>query len=280
MPSTVSKSSVRSSAVAGSFYPESAKTLERDIDALLEQAVAPNSSGNVLGIVSPHAGYMYSGLTAAHAYKAVKGVAYDAVIIVGPSHHEYFQGVSIYPGSGYRTPLGTVPIHDEFRSAIVREEKRIFLSVAGHRAEHSVEVQIPFLQRTLGSFLFVPIVMGDQTIELCENLAEAISTAVFGHNVLLVASSEAVSLDRRVIQMVEAYDPIRLMERLDRHEMEACGGGPIVAVMLAAQKLGANKGRVIQYCNSGDVTGKKDAVVGYLSAMFCRELSDFPLRVN
>jgi MEMO1 family protein len=131
--------------------------------------------------------------------------------------------------------------------------------------------------------------MGDQTMDLCKNLAESIFAACKGHNVLLVASSDlshyhpyndAVELDRRVMNLVESYDPTRLMERLDHHELEACGGGPIVAVMLAARKLGANTGHVIHYCNSGDITGEKDTVVGYLSAMFTRKSSELPLRVH
>jgi AmmeMemoRadiSam system protein B len=131
--------------------------------------------------------------------------------------------------------------------------------------------------------------MGEQTNELCEKLSEAISSAVMGRNVLLVASSdlshyhpydEAVLLDRRVIDLVESYDPLQLMERLDHRELEACGGGPIVTVMLAARQLGANKARVIHYCNSGDITGEKNAVVGYLSAIFSQESSGLPQRAN
>jgi AmmeMemoRadiSam system protein B len=289
MAFSVSTSSIRPPAVAGTFYPASARTLERDVDELLGRADPPRQSGIVYGLISPHAGYMYSGFTAAHAYKVIRGRTFDAVIVIGPSHHEYFHGVSVYPGESYRTPLGVVPIHADLRSAIIREDRRILLSAAGHRSEHSVEVQIPFLQRALGSFSFVPIVMGDQTMELCEYLSEAISSAVSGKNVLLVASSdlshfhpydEAASLDSRVIEMVEAYEPVRLMERLDHRELEACGGGPIVAVMLAARKLGANKARVIHYCNSGDITGDKSAVVGYLSAILSQESSDLPESVN
>ena len=289
MVPSVSTSSVRAPAVAGTFYPASARTLEREIDKLLERAVLPKQSGTVCGLVSPHAGYIYSGFTAAHAYNAIKNGSFDTVIVIGPSHHEYFHGASVYPGESYRTPLGVVPIHNELRSEITHNENQIFLSVAGHRAEHSIEVQLPFLQRVLGPFSFVPIIMGEQTIELCEKLSEAISSAVMGRNVLLVASSdlshyhpydEAVLLDKRVIDLVESYDPLQLMERLDHRELEACGGGPIVTVMLAARKLGANKARVIHYCNSGDITGEKNAVVGYLSAIFSQESSGLPQKAN
>ena len=287
--SSSSKTSVRQSAVAGSFYPAAAGKLQRDVDELLQRATVPEKFGTIHGIVSPHAGYVYSGFTAAHSYKLLKGRKFDAVIIVGPSHREYFDGISIFPGECYQTPLGEVPINDKVRSKLIREDKGIVLSTVGHRTEHSVEVQLPFLQRALGSFSFVPVIMGDQSLELCQNLAEVMSSAISGQNVLLVASSdlshyhtydEAVSLDKRVIDLVESFDSLQLLQRTQRRELEACGAGPMVAVMLAARSLGANVARVIHYCNSGDVTGEKDAVVGYLSAMFTREAQESSPRVN
>jgi AmmeMemoRadiSam system protein B len=281
--------SVRLPVVAGAFYPGSAKTLQRDVDDMLAKAVLPGQFGTLFGIVSPHAGYMYSGFTAAHGYKALKGKKFDAVVVVGPSHQEYFDGITIYPGTSYRTPLGEVPIDDELRARIIKGGKRISLSVAGHRTEHSVEVQVPFLQRALGTFSFVPVVMGDQSPELCLALADAIVSAAAGKKILLVASSDlshyhpyedALSLDRRVIELVESFEPLRLLESLEHRHLEACGGGPIVAVMLAAKKLGANSARVVHYCNSGDVTGDKGAVVGYLSAMLTNEPQGLPPQVN
>jgi len=289
MAFSTAASSVRAPAVAGAFYPGSSRALQEEVDDLLERAVPPRHVGSVAGLVSPHAGYAYSGFTAAHGYRTLKGKTFDAVVIVGPSHQEYFEGASIFPGESYRTPLGVVPIHDELRSKIAGKNKSVFLSTVGHRTEHSVEVQLPFLQRVLGAFSFIPVVMGDQTLELCENLSDAIATAVTGRNVLLVASSdlshyhpydEATFLDRQVIELVEAFDPLRLMERLESREVEACGGGPITTVMLTAKRLGAINARVIHYCNSGDITGEKGAVVGYLSALFSREPSDLPARAN
>ncbi|HEY6953378.1 MAG TPA: AmmeMemoRadiSam system protein B [Bacteroidota bacterium] len=289
MSASASLSSIREPAVAGAFYPASARTLQRDVDELLDKAAPAKPAGRVFGVVSPHAGYVYSGFTAAHAYRALKGMTFDAVIVVGPSHQEYFRGISVYSGRGYRTPLGTVPVNDSLRSAIVQEEKRIVCSDAGHRGEHSVEVQLPFLQRVLGEFSFVPVVMGDQTADLCENLAEALAGAVSGNNVLLVASSdlshyhpyaEATLLDNRVVDLVELFEPAALMEKLKHRELEACGGGPIVAVMLAARKLGAMSARVVHHCNSGDITGEKDAVVGYLAAILSNNPPDHPRKVN
>ncbi len=281
--------SVRLPAVAGTFYPSSATRLRSEVDDFIERASPPPGIGRVFGIVAPHAGYVYSGFTAAHGYKALRDRIFETVIVVGPSHQEYFQGISVYPGEYYRTPLGDVPIDGDVRTKLIEGREGIVASVAGHRGEHSVEVQLPFLQRMLGAFSFVPVVMGDQTLELCEQLAEAIASAAPEDNVLLVASSdlshyhpyeEACVLDQRVIELVERFEPQQLLERLSRRELEACGGGPIVAVMLAAKRLGANTAKVVHYCNSGDITGDKSAVVGYCSAILTGESSTIPPKAN
>lgn len=289
MTASIGVSSVRPAAVAGSFYPGSPAILRRDIDGLLEQASVPKITGTLLAVVSPHAGYMYSGCTAAHSFKLLMGKGIDKVIIVGPSHRDNFDGISIYPGESYQTPLGDVHVNEQLRSLMISQDKGIMASPVGHRTEHSVEVQLPFLQRALERFTFVPVVMGDQTVELCRTLADALAAAIADQHVLLVASSDlshyhpyddAVALDQRVIHFIETFDELGLMKKLERHEVEACGGGPIVAIMLAAKKLGATNARVIHYCNSGDVTGEKDAVVGYCSAAFTREPSVDSHRVN
>jgi hypothetical protein len=282
MSSSVASSTARPAAVAGSFYPASPKVLQRTVDDMLQSAEVPKSSGSILGLVSPHAGYVYSGFTAAHSYKMLSGMTPEAVIVVGPSHRDYFDGVSIFPGASYQTPLGEVPIHASLRAELLAAGKIITLSPLGHGAEHCIEVQLPFLQRALGSFSFVPVIMGDQSLDICRKLAEALASVIGKRNIILVASSdlshyhpydEAVKLDKRVIRLVEEYDPVGLLDKLEHHQLEACGGGPIAAVMLAAQKLGASKASVLHYCNSGDTAGDKDAVVGYLSAMFTREFT-------
>ncbi len=268
---------VRQPVVAGSFYEGDPERLRRHVDKLLEQAKEMKLKGSVRGLVSPHAGYPYSGLAAAVGYKTLRGSSYDAVLLIGPSHREFFTGVSIYPGDAYGTPLGDVPLHKQIRDELLKESPVIELSDAGHRAEHCLEVQLPFLQRVLGEFSIVPMIIGDQRKEFCFALGDAIATVARERNVLLVASSDlshyhpyddAVSLDHRVIEQVEAFDERSLMTQLDGERIEACGGGPIVAVMHAAKLLGANRSQALFYCNSGDMTGDKSAVVGYLSAAF------------
>ena len=270
-------SRVRKPAVAGSFYDGDPGRLSHQVDLLLTQAEDKDLKGAIRALVSPHAGYMYSGLAAAVGYKALRGSTYEAVLMVGPSHRESFDGVSIYPGDAYRSPLGDVPIHTEIRAALAAQSPVFVLSNVGHRSEHCLEVQLPFLQKVLGEFSFVPMIVGNQSKEICLSLGTAIAEVARGKNILLVASSDlshyhpyntAVSLDRRVIDQVESFDELALMEQIETDRVEACGGGPVVSVMHAAKLLGANRSQVLFYCNSGDITGDKSAVVGYLSAAF------------
>jgi AmmeMemoRadiSam system protein B len=271
------KEIVRAPAVAGMFYERSPVALGKNIDEMLNRVQLPKVEGTVRAVVSPHAGYVYSGFTAAHAYKLLEGRKYDCVIAVGPSHREYFDGISIYSGDAYETPLGKVPINHEVRSELLQGEKNIVASVAGHRSEHSLEVQLPFLQRVLKEFSVVPIIMGDQRRQLCEQLSAALARVMANKNVLLVASSdlshfhaydEAVLLDTRVIQALERFNSDVFIDELEKKSFEACGGGPIAVAMKTAQQLGANRAEVLHYCNSGDITGDKSGVVGYLAAAF------------
>lgn len=273
-------STIRPPAVAGLFYPGLQTVLTRNLDELMLRAATRGKRGKLKGLIAPHAGYSYSGYTAATGYKLLKERPFSSVIIVGPSHREYFNGVSIYDGDAFKTPLGDVEVDAGLRDQLVHAWKDIALTDTGHAAEHSVEVQLPFLQRVLGSFSFVPVVMGDQRREYCKRLAEAIGEVCAGKDVLLVASSDlshyhpykvAIELDRMVLNQIEHYDPEGLMEKLEAEELEACGGGPVAAVMMAARKLGANSSQILHYCNSGDVSGEKDAVVGYVSAALFQE---------
>jgi MEMO1 family protein len=277
MYKTNEKNAIRSPAVAGMFYEDSPLVLKKNIEGYLKDAGVPEIKGVIHAIISPHAGYVYSGFTAAHAYKILKGQKYDCVIAVGPSHREYFEGISIYPGDAYLTPLGEVKINKAVRTDLLKSSHRILLREEGHRSEHSIEVQLPFLQSVLGEFSFVPVIMGDQRAQFCIELADALEKASAKRRILLVASSdlshfhpseEAVKLDERVVSEVQNFDPEKFIEKLEEETFEACGGGPIAAVMQTARKLGANKVEILHYCNSGDITGDKQSVVGYLSAAF------------
>jgi MEMO1 family protein len=268
---------VRPPTVAGLFYEILPDILQKNIDEYLESARVPQPKVIVRALISPHAGYVYSGFAAAHAYKMIEGSKYDCVIVVGPSHREYFKGISIYPGDAYETPFGTIPVNKEIREELLKENAAITSSDSGHRSEHSIEVQLPFLQNVLGEFSFVPVIMGDQSRQLCKELAEAIVRVAINRNILLVASSdlshyhtydEAVMLDNLVISELEKFNSETFINKIEEHSFEACGGGPIAVVMNAAQKLGAQKAEILYYCNSGDITGEKGGVVGYLAAAF------------
>jgi AmmeMemoRadiSam system protein B len=266
---------IRHQQVAGYFYPAEKDKLQKDI-ALMMQATKPEKSFNkIFGIVSPHAGYIYSGKTAAYAYNLLKDKSYKTVIVISPSHAEYFPGISIYDGEAYETPLGLVEIDQQMVDKLVENSKIIFRGVQGHRKEHSLEVQIPFLQSVLRDFKIVPIVMGDQGKMFVHELAERISKIV-DDETLVVASSdmshfysseEADRLDSVVEKRINDFDFEQLLLDLDDHECEACGGGPIAAMMKAASLKNYTNSLVINRSDSGDITGDKSEVVGYLSAV-------------
>jgi MEMO1 family protein len=269
---------IREPAVAGMFYPDRPETLTRDVKRYLENSKKEKVEGELVALVSPHAGYMYSGQVAAHAYKLIEGKTYETVVIVAPSHRALFKGASVYDRGAFRTPLGVIPIDTELSKKMMEKWKEIQFLPNAHAQEHSLEVQLPFLQVLLKSFKLVPIVMEpDWTWESCQTLARSLAETIRGKNVLLIASTDlshfhryekAVELDRIVLNHIDRFDPEGLNRDLRNNRTEACGGGPVVAVMLAARALGANQGKALKYLNSGDVTGDRSRVVGYGAGVF------------
>lgn len=266
---------IRESILAGSWYPGDAKRLRQDVESYLQKAPAPDLQGQIMAIIVPHAGYRYSGQVAAYAYKLLERRKFDSVVVIAPSHRAYFSGVSIYDRGGFRTPLGVVPLDTELTAALKKREPRIRYVAEPHAQEHSLEIQLPFLQVVMPDLKLVPLVMGDQSFAICQWLAEAVADTIGGKSVLVVASTdlshfhpyqEAKKLDQVVLDKVNAFDPRALSESLKGGTCEACGGGPMVTAMLIAKKLGANKSRVLHYANSGDVTGDHSGVVGYMAA--------------
>ena len=269
---------IREPAVAGSWYSDNPEILSRELKGYLDNAIKGEIQGKIIALVSPHAGYQYSGLVAAHAYKLIEGKTFDAVVVVAPSHRALFKGASLYDRGGFRTPLGVVPIDEELSKRMMEKRKEIQFLPEAHAQEHSLEIQLPFLQVVLKTFKLVPIVMEPYwSWESCQYLATAITETVKGRNVLLIASSDlshfhsydkAVELDKMVLNHIERFDPEGLNRDLRQGRCEACGGGPILSIMLAAKALGANKGKVLKYLNSGDVTGDRSRVVGYAAGVF------------
>jgi AmmeMemoRadiSam system protein B len=269
---------IREPVVAGVFYPDNPEVLSRDVKRYLENAKKEKLEGEIVALISPHAGYMYSGQVAAYAYKLIEGKAFDSVFVVAPSHRALFKGASLYDRGGYRTPLGVVPVDIDLSKKMMEKRKEIQFLPDAHSEEHSIEVQVPFLQVVLKSFKLVPIVMEPYwSWETCQYLASAITETVRGKKVLLIASSDlshfhsynqAVKLDKIVLNHIERFDPEGLNRDLKGGHCEACGGGPIISIMLAAKALGANKGKALKYLNSGDVTGDRSRVVGYAAGVF------------
>ena len=273
---------IRPAYVAGSFYPADANELGKMIDGFLAQASPEKLEGSLVALICPHAGYPFSGGVAAYSYIQLKGRSYDHVVVIAPSHYESFPFSSIYDGEAYHTPLGDVPVDHDFAARLVKLSSTIKLSERGHGVaemrgqqvgEHALEDQLPFLQRVLGQFKMVPIVMGDPGYDACRALGIALAKAVQGTNTLILVSSdlshyhpydEAEGMDHQILKMIEDWDYLSLSQNTERDIWKGpCGGGPIVAAMIAAERLGAHRAQILKYANSGDVTGDKSAVVGY-----------------
>lgn len=287
----------RPAAVAGSWYPASADRLGREVDAYLARAHVDDSDVPI-AIVAPHAGLKYSGPVAAFAYDALRNLRYDAAVLVGPSHFVPFSGVSIWPRGAWDTPFGSVRVAQNLADAIAASSAAVIEYPEAHGREHSLEMQLPFVARVLPGVPIVPMVMGYQHRETAFGLGDALANAIGAstaerpgessdsasaspdrsvppRRVLLVASSDlshyenahtAAMMDAVVLQQVEQLDPEGLMQALEREPHHACGGGPMVAVLHAARRLGALRARVLKYGDSGDVSGDKSSVVGYMAA--------------
>ena len=261
--------SVRRSVIAGTWYPGDPRQLRVMLDGFLNEVPPEPLAGRLVGLISPHAGYIYSGQVAAFAYSRLRGKTFLKVVVVSPVHRIYPGEYATTDKAYYETPLGLVPVDTECVAAV---ERQVRLNYVSQDMEHSLEIQLPFLQHVLGSFALTPIMMGDQEWESAARLGQALASAVGEQSALLVASTDlshfhryetAVQLDQKVLKHITAYDPEGLSRTLDAHGAEACGGGPVMAVMLAAQKLGANRAVLLKYMNSGDVTGDHSGVVGY-----------------
>ena len=275
----MSQEPVRRAAVAGSWYPGSAAALAAEVDRYLDEASPGVTPGSVDAVIAPHAGLMYSGPVAAWAYRAVQGGRYEAVVLIGPSHHVSFEGAAVFTRGVFETPLGPVAIARELGDAILKATHVAREHAEAHQREHSLEMQLPFICRVLPGVPIVPIVMGHQSPITVSRLADGLVKALAGRTVLLVASSDlshylparsAAATDKHVLDLVNSFDADGLCEALKAQPDHACGGGPMVSVMRAARALGARDGRVLKYADSGDVSGDKSAVVGYMAAAFGR----------
>ena len=271
-------SGIRKPAVAGAFYPGDKKVLETMVEKYLAEVPASSKVDNIFGLISPHAGYQYSGKVAAYGFAQVKGKDYRTVILLGPSHQAFFEGIAIYPSGSWETPLGNVPVDSETAKMITEKCAFVKPNPNVFENEHSLEVQIPFLQKSLKDFKIVPIMFGGLKGNEYQSFTDTLVSILQKKrgDVLVIASSdmshyhpyeEAVKMDRLALKSIERLDLNNLVQDLNSGKAELCGASPIIALLLLAQNFDSEV-KTLKYANSGDVTGDKGRVVGYGSIAF------------
>jgi AmmeMemoRadiSam system protein B/AmmeMemoRadiSam system protein A len=266
---------IRKPVYAGLFYEKNANVLSAQIDRFLQNVkISSPPPGEIKALIIPHAGYIYSGQIAAHSYKLAQGKDYETVIVIAPSHRYGFEGCSIYPQGGYQTPLGVAEIDQSLASKLSKASGYRFVPQA-HREEHSVEVQIPFIQKTLPQAKIVPVVMGIPQKKTMLTLAKALAEVVPEKKVLIIASTDmshfepkknANEIDSNTISLIQSLNTNTLIRKMERHENIMCGGCAVVAALLYAQKKGESKVQILKYGDSSLSGGSPSRVVGYLAA--------------
>ena len=276
---------VRSPAVAGSFYPDSPQVLSTQVEKFIYDAELKETDGKLIGLIAPHAGYVYSGHVAGHAYRQLIGQSFDTVVLIGLSHRYPISGAAIYARGAFRTPLGDIQIDEDLAAEITRLNSDILDLPSAHANEHSLEVQLPFLQYTLPDFRIVPILLQDDSPENVLPLGQVIAAAMRDRSPLLIGSTDlchyptyeaARKSDQVVIEVIGHFDPDYLHTQMDEYMQHhpaknfhcmMCSTGAIYTTMRTAKALGGNRLEVLKAANSGDVPiGGRDQVVGYMAA--------------
>lgn len=291
-PTNASAKTIRKASAAGYFYPKDPDILAEMVDRLIRNAGKKTINGNIIGFVSPHAGYVYSGSVAAHAYAQIKNKSYDTVIIVGPSHHVYFRGASIGNSDFYQTPLGNIRVNKKLSNKLLGFRKIFHFVERAHIKEHSIETQLPFLQRTIKNFTIVPILTGALSLEDCKEMSSILSKAVREKNILFIASSDmshypnyedAKKIDRYMLSLIEDNSPLMLYKEAKNYLKKEipdlvtamCGINGVVTIMMTIKSWGGNTAKTLCYANSGDISlrgyYKRDRVVGYGAVAFYKK---------
>jgi AmmeMemoRadiSam system protein B len=279
------KEKLRFPAVAGQFYPGEREELSRMIDKFLKDAKISKIEGEIFGILVPHAGYVFSGPVAAYSYKAIERKNFETVILIGDSHYEYFDGVSVWDRGEWETPLGRVKVDEELAKEILSFSKRFFVKDSAHLFEHSLEVQIPFLQKVLKNFKILPLIFGSEDKDW-KNLAKAILKLMGRKKILIVASSDlshyppyevALDADKRTIEGILSSDPEKFKEKIENLkklfpnvDTFACAQDTIKTILEISKNL-KGKAKLLKYQNSGDtIYSERSQVVGYSAISFFR----------
>ncbi len=270
---------LRPSPIAGLWYEGDPKSLARTVDKYIAQADLPDLPGEVIAVIAPHAGHIYSGPVAGYAFAAVRGRTSDLVAVIAPMHQPYIQPLITTAHDAYATPLGAVRVDREALAQLDRELNATLgygLTAVSHDREHSLEIELPFLQRALGKeFQLLPIMVRAQEPHISRTLGMALAKVLKGRNALMVASTDlshyyaqetALTFDSEMLRQWEAFSPEGAFEAEEEGRAYACGLGALTAVLWAARELGADTVRVLRHATSGDVTGDYAAVVGYGAA--------------
>ena len=274
------KLDIRPSPIAGQWYPGDPRKLSESVDRYISEAKLPRLGGAVVAIITPHAGHVYSGPVAGYAFAALQGLQPDLVAVVSPMHYPYADALLTTAHEAYETPLGTIPVDAEAVSQVSAQlvDKLGFgLASIRHDREHSLEIELPFLQRSLGKpFKLLPIMVRDQGSRVTKALGEALAAVLNSRDALLVASTDlshffpqktARMLDAEMLRCIESFDPEAVIQAEEQGRGFACGRGALAAVLWAARDLGADSVRVLNHATSGDVTGDYSQVVGYGAAV-------------
>jgi len=277
------QSDLRPSPIAGQWYSGYPALLSDQVDNYLMAARLPSLDGQVVGLIAPHAGHLYSGPVAGYAYRCVQGETFDLVAVIAPMHRPNPQPLLTTAHSGYSTPLGAVPVDPDAIARLdaeLRQEIHGGLAPVRRDSEHSLEIQLPFLQRALaGPFWLLPVMVRDQDPPAMQALGRALARTLAGRSALLVASSDlshfypariAEQMDGEILRQIESFSPEGLYRVAQAGKGSACGLGAIAAVMWAARELGATTARMLQYASSGDITQDFSSVVGYGAAVILK----------
>ncbi|MGQ9832799.1 MAG: AmmeMemoRadiSam system protein B [Candidatus Villigracilaceae bacterium] len=275
-------SSVRPSPIAGTWYEDRPAHLAKQIDSYLDHAELPYLPGEVVALIAPHAGHRYSGAVAAYAFATVRGRTYDLVAVIAPMHHFYPQPLLTTAHRAYLTPLGEIPVDHLALNDLndLLKPDGLNLTAVLNDPEHSLEIELPFLQRALtGPFNLLPVMVRSQEPFVSQALGEALAKLLHGRNALLVASTDlshfypqeiAKSLDAEMLRCIESFSPQAVFEAEQSGRGFACGHAAVAAVLWAARDLGANQVKILKHATSGDVTGDYTQVVGYGAAAVLR----------
>ena len=268
---------VRLPTVSGYFYssdPQELSATVQDFMAKAEQ-IPFARTGKLWGLIVPHAGYEYSGEVAGYAYGQLKGNNFDTVVLIGPSHRHAFRGVSVGDYTSYQTPLELVPVNRELVKGLINSHELISFYHQAHDNEHSIEVQLPFLQSALSNFKIVPILMGDISLHTCQVLANTLYDVCKNKNILFIATSDlshfypysqAIEIDNKTIEAITSFNAELLFTGIINGNYELCGASPVITLLLLAKRLEIMSPLLLKYMNSGDVyDGNKLQVVGYSS---------------